>query len=272
MRVGLLAVVALALTAGCAGLGGGDSTTEEFTPAPVPEVSTTDEASNRVAPGLSPGGVSDVGSLARAHREALDGTAYTWRFEEASESTRENVTYPTGQSSVLRVESDRRYLYHTDSRSDVTGDGPRFFGNYTEFADGDARYVRYNGFETQGNWTYDRRSGQDATSSFAPRATDGIRLYLDLDNPVVIRTSESAPERYRIVGHPESIRGIGPVEEADVDAVVTADGFVRSLRAEFVAPDQQRRYRYQFEYTRVGTTTVEEPDWVDDQLNGTRSE
>lgn len=260
----LVGVVALALTAGCGDVLRDERTGSTFTPAPVPESGdaaapgTNDGA--QVVPGVGPEGVTDARTLADAHEAAVAGRSYRWRYRQSSETLRPNRTVPIDRSRQLVVESERRYRYSTDSRSVDVHESRSYFGNFTEYADGDRRYQRYVGGE---GWTYDVAPATDVTQRYGGEATEAVLRFLDVDAAIVSPRPES--ETYRLVGVTDAVTGIGAVERYRVRAVVTRAGFVRSLNATFVAPERQRRYSFEFAYTGVGTTEVTAPPWATDR-------
>lgn len=258
----LVGVVALALTAGCAGAFGGEATDEPVTPAPVPDPADAGEETARVAPGVGSDGVTDVVRLARAHQAAVSGTAYVWRYRRYSEPIPANRSVPIERSRELRVESERRYRYHTDSRSTDLHNGRQYFGNFTEYADGERRYRRYVGAAGDGNWTYETEGPAEVSDRYVGEATNAIVRLLAVDAARVSRRDDGT---YRVLGVTDAVAGIGPVREYRVRAVVTRAGFVRSVNATFVAPGHQRRYSFVFTYSQVGTTTVEAPSWASDR-------
>lgn len=260
----LVGVVVLALTAGCGDVLRGEGTGDAFTPAPVPESGdatapgTDDRA--QILPGVGPDGVTDATRLADAHEAAVAERSYRWRYRQLSERLRPNRTVPIDRSREFVVESERRYRYSTDSRSVDVHESRSYFGHFTEYADGDRRYQRYAGGE---GWTHDVAPATDVTQRYGGEATEAILRFLDVAAATVSPRAES--ETYRIVGATDQVTGIGAVEQYRVRAVVTRAGFVRSLNATFVAPELQRRYAFEFAYTRVGTAEVTAPPWATDR-------
>lgn len=264
MDLRLVGVALLALTAGCGTIVGPDRTADTFTPAPVPETTPAGGDADGVAPGVGTDGVSDVNRLANAHEDAIEGTAYVWHHDESSETTRENLTVPITRSQELRVENERRYRYHTDSRSFDSKGRPRFFGNFSEFSDGETRYQRYTSREVGRSWEYKRTDAVDVTFRYGGEATAAIRQFLDVESATVVRAETDDERLFRVAGTTESVSGFGEVRDYEVRALVSETGFVRSLTVTFFAPDRHRRYSYEFSYTRIGIATVEPPDWIAD--------
>jgi len=257
----LVGLVALALTAGCGDVLGGDRTEDAFTPAPVPESGDVTEAGTEdrthPLPGVGPDGVTDVARLAEAHEAAVAERSYRWHYRQSSETLRPNRTVPIDRARTLLVENERRYWYSTDSRSVDVHESRSYFGNFTEYADGDRRYQRYVGGQ---GWTHDVAPSTDVTQRYGGEATEAVLRFLDVDAATVSARAESGT--YRVVGVTDQVTGIGAVEEYRARAVVTRAGFVRSLNATFVAPERQRRYAFEFAYTRVGTAAVTAPRWA----------
>lgn len=260
-----MAVVVLAATAGCNGLVGGEpgASTETITPAPVPEVGPgPGDAAGGLAPGLATGGVTDVATLAGAHRSAIRGRSYAWRANQTTRGV-EGVAFRTDVDESLVVESEERYRYRTNSRSVRTGGDWHFALNYVEYGDGRAQYRRYVPADGNGTRRYERQRFVPPTDRWATRATEPLHRYLPLDAVTVRRTRIDGDRYYRLTGNRSSVGRFDDVRDFEARAFVAPSGFVRSLNVTFRARNGTVRRSYSFRYERLGTAPVAEPDWVE---------
>jgi hypothetical protein len=290
----LAAVVLLALVAGCGALfadGGGESTpAETVTPAPVPEVTPTPERWP-VAPGLTGSGVADVDVLVAAHLDAVANRSYTWRehrgaavvFDGTGNTTAldggagtdtgltdgaanaRNTSVVLSLSTFARVASPTEYLAWASShRLSVDGE-TRPVANYTEYSGGAARYVRYR-FSGGPQPNYDQLGVVDAGDSevIGQAAADAIRRYLPAENATVAETLDDGELAYEVHAYRDDIPGVGSIHDYAARAVVSPDGFVRSLNVSYVAVSAgiTRQVHYRFAYTRINETSADEPSWV----------
>ena len=276
-RAAALAVVALVVLAGCGsfvgggsggnGAGGGGapgSANGTITAAPVPEVTPTPDPWP-VAPGISADGVVDVNALIDAHRAAIGNTSYEFTEWRGSASP-PNETVPMFRQTRATVAGSSRYLVWTSSEMIRLDGAVTHVANYTEYVDPDARRVRY------------RLAGQ-SESAFAEqyvvaaayndlvgeRATVSILRYLTAENTEVARTTVDGRRYYAVTGFERS-----PTADSrrnlSVRALVSPEGFVRSLNVSYVTMGvgELRRFRYRFAYEDVGETTLDPPPWVAD--------
>lgn len=263
----VLLVAALALTAGCGSLVAGDETPtagETVTPAPVPTVTETPERWG-IAPGLAGGGVADVDALVRAHLAATANRSYVWR-EYRGFGSADAETVRTSTVTVARVESSSVYTLRT-GRWQVRIEGELSnVANYSEYADGTVRRARYR---LLGRSEPTARALPPTSARSHPyvggAATTAIRRYLDVDNATVSEILVDGDRHYRVVSHPEAVRVPGETRNATVTAVVSPDGFVRSLEVSYLATSAgtPRRVTYGFAYELVDETNVDPPDWYE---------
>ncbi|WP_436925897.1 hypothetical protein [Halosimplex amylolyticum] len=265
MRWRLLVALAVVLTAGCGSLFGQQSpgpATDTLTPAPVPEVTPTPERWG-IAPGLSGNSVADVDALVTAHRAATAGRSYVWR-ERRGTTTRSNGTVPLFDRTVAKVESATVYRVWTGDERVRLRTGLTNVANYTEYADGTDRIVRYR-YVGWRDFEHQRRHPIDATAHrhIGVSATQAIERYLAVESARVAAVGVDDRRHYEIVGR-NWTRPVGDrVTNYTVTAVVSTDGFVRSLDVSYTVHSlgHPRRVRYAFAYERVGNTTVDPPVW-----------
>lgn len=280
-RLGTVAVCGLLALAGCSAVpsGGSDAATGTLTPAPVPEPADTPE---RLAPGLTSGGVTDPLALANAHGRAL-GDGY--RFH-----SNWTVRYRNGSRYAL---ADQRAAVAPDGftvRVTVAGRpgfltaGPRLtahlWSNGTVLVGrterGDAVDYRY-----LGPGAYDGGTGF-YTSLRRPKPwRDHYALFGAVETRVVATQPREGPDRYTVVGtrlrDPATFGAATDVRDpanVSLRAVVDERGVVRSLRLSYEGrlPTGERvRVSRSIRYTDVGAVrAVDRPPWFDAAVNESR--
>lgn len=269
------AVALLAVTAGCAGFGGQSTTTSESTGTTAAPATTTTEPTQSqpviAAPGFNSGRLVDPLALADAHAGWLAGTS----FEKSDERTTRSDGNTTHWATTLRVENESRWL------AAQTFDGVAVLdstsGSVTQYADGDTVYFRIE--RTDGNVSYGHRVdvGGEESSPDSPRvfesrhARDYVYAVFTTASwtTIVDQTSGDGQTVYRVLGNASGdtqFRG-DPVSNFTVDASVTGDGFVQRMA---VAYDQNgTAVSRTVEFSGVGETTVEQPEWFDTAVNQT---
>jgi len=287
MRWRWLLVCALVALAGCGAVFGTDAVTtpETLTPAPIPE--TTEAATATpdrgfLAPGLTRTGVADVDALVAAHRRATANRSFVWVerrgrvFDDSSTVATASVTLRN--RTVARVESPTVYRVWTRQNSVRLGTDAVDVADYSAYADGRARHVRY---------IRDARSGDSDSSAGGPdhryrtldavsvhesdhvdgAATGAIRNFLAVENATVSVARVDGRTYYRVRSRQPPLTASRQIRNYTVTATVSSDGFVRSLDVSFVwvtsAPP--RKVRYAFAYDDVGETTVDPPVWYREQ-------
>jgi hypothetical protein len=272
--VATLAVVALVVLAGCGsfagGGGGGDGESGAdgnsapgnadgtVTAAPVPEVTPTPDPWP-VAPGLSAQGVVNVDALVAAHLRAVRGQSYVWR-EWRGRSP--NETVPLELRQRARVESENTYG-HWSVRT--VGSRVPMEANYSQYVVDGAGYAEVPSYGL--DRTVRRPvEATGATERIGTEAAVAIGLYLNRSpaRTTVSETTVDGRRYYRVVSEGGPIVAVANPSNVTVTALVSAEGFVRSLsvryrRDEF---DGTGWVRYEFAYENVGETTVDPPDWV----------
>lgn len=298
MRWRVLAVATLFVLAGCGSVfagsdASGDAGDEEaFTPAPVPEVTPTPERWP-VAPGLSGAGVVDVDVLVRNHLDAIEGQSYVWRewqgieraprdrpgADDAGASGDETVTDDaaaatdtarnrTGPSLVrrVRVAGENRYVYWAESELVYLDGGTWYRYNYTEYVLDGVGYTRLPSADPDLDGPVRFRAAT-ATERAGSMAGWAVGQYLDRSpaRTSVARTRHDDRLFYRVEARGVDLTGVAGDGNFTVTALVSPDGFVRSLTVRHppTARDPDGWVRYRFRYDRVGDTRVDLPRWVD---------
>jgi hypothetical protein len=197
-------------------------------------------ATETVAPGVTGAGVTDPAALAAAHADALDGRAHGWqavyreyepeRVGAPAELQGESVG-PTG----LRRETVR-FDRATGIRTELDGAGALRSTRAPFVRPGDGRTPT----GAYGSRLREAAPGDDRAAlrvvRGAARAGLYVASYLDgRESRIVGRTRQRGPETsetlysLRISGHDATA-----VRAYRAEAVVSATGFVRELRAEFL--------------------------------------
>lgn len=271
----LLAVLALVVLAGCGGAPAPTTPEATVTPAPLP----TDDG-DELAPGLTGDGVTEPGTLARAHVARLADRSYTLAVNRT-------VRYPNGTLRErlglnLSLGANRSYLVHTGT------EGPRapvflgipparaaFWSNGSAYTrrltrDGTTTYTSFRPTDGAGTWQYWARTVPYGGRGGNPRGFL-TRAFSAVPTRTTARVSDGGTAAYRVVGDGATERielDVNDPREVDLRATVTAAGLVRSLSLSYVGTVEgervvvERSYRYE----RVGNTTVERPGWVDRAL------
>ena len=270
MRWRVLVALAVVLTAGCGSLFAasddtGTAATDTLTPAPVPAETPTPERWD-LAPGLTSTGVVDLEALVAAHRAATANRSYVWR-EFRGTSAHVNGSIPIQDRTVAEVESRSRYHLRSGDQRVRLRSGLTNVANYSEYADGTVRTIR---FRFVGRTSYERRHTHPTDPNdhrlVGASATSAIRQYLALSNVTVSAVRLDDRPYYLVVGRNWPAFTGETVHNGTITAIVSPDGFVRSLEAVYTVRSvgQPRRVRYGFTYEQVDNTTVEPPDWYRD--------
>lgn len=266
MRVGVLApLVVLIVLAGCSAFGGGQAT-PTVTPADVPPEPTPENASQHsVAPGISPGNLTDVDHLADRHVDAIANASYAW-----NETQREYR--PGGDGERVAVES-RTHVERNETafhrRTEYFGASPSRSGQYTyrlaEYGDGHVAYTMWLS-SREGEPEFRRPDETALAPDHNLTVAESIRTYLDLEDVTVSRVDVGQRDHVLVSGTLEEHASYGPVEEYRARAIVREDGFVRRLTANFTVTvdDRPIPVEYRFAYSDIGTAEVTPPDWLDE--------
>jgi hypothetical protein len=298
-------VAALVALAGCSGDGGNGTTDPADTDAPTDDLETTaddgmettdddgmettdddgvettdddgvettddDGMETTTEDDSSDGGDGDA--LFNAHTEALRN-AGSFTAEGALESTT-----PQGNTSatilVLLNMGDEVGYQEVNISSD------QFSLSLATFTRGDETFQRTTGFgEPQYSYETEPYSGNVQPVNFSSSNTDSL-----FSGDTDISWSESGSStvdgvsttRYTAsgtddVGDADAIVGanVSSVEELELNAYVDGDGVIRRLTIDFAGENQNGERITQsltYDITDVGSTTVPEPDWLDEARN-----
>jgi hypothetical protein len=229
---------------------------------PVAAVGDTGSRRNGPPPGVAATGITDIDALAAAHDSTLDGRSHTiWLNRYRPRGLDPNRTRIHVDVDIAAEEG--RYLI---SKSEiVAGNRTRRGAVYRE--DGVIHSADWNA--TAGR--YHRIHRLDSRNVLAPMPYELrrrlVERYLstpgtDLEGTV----DQGGATLYRVVGQGTPRRSsLGDVKNYSVSALVDRRGVVRQMTVEYrnVLPDRSYRTRIEISYGRIGTTSVERPDWYD---------
>lgn len=278
-RAGTLLLAGLLVVAGCSGfpgVGQGDGSDEQLTPAPVPEVTPTD------APGrLTATEATDAAELARAHAARLANTS----FELVSNrtATDRTGTIVSRLDIRLRTGSSPR-VYRAWITTSGPG-GPVFLGRppaSASFWSNGETYIRrltrenrtvYNEFVPPFGYAGTRDYWLEVVALDGTPRNDITEAFGSFRTRVTDRTTVDGTTIYRIVGTNVRSQGfvddnedIRAVRNATLTARVTERGLVRAYQITYTGTlpdgtvvDVVRRIHYR----GVGNTTVSRPSWYE---------
>lgn len=251
-RLAPLALVAVLVLAGCGGVVG-DGTPDPVTPAPVP---TTEQP---VAPGIT-GDAIDVDQVVERHERALAETTYTTveRLRAAvgggASVAIRNLSIqsaPDGALRYVRQEPPVEGNVTQINRSQIWSDGNRTVYRFTNTAG--QTYTEDSAYPASLDAARSARIEailEDVSVTSAVRRTDGsVELSGRLTNASAVPTTRNFQHH----------------ANGSVSAQVSEDGVVRrlALRYDAVYRGDRVPVRYVVGVEKVGSTTVERPQWVD---------
>lgn len=251
----LLALVLLAMLAGCGGLsttdGGGGETT--LSPAPVPDdgpVALEGVMSDRI----------DAATLVENHEATLENTSYT-AIETLRMGPAENATFE--RRTVMTV-AEGGAPFRVDE--EVDGPASRVSSLSTDvYWDGEHAYFRqpWGGGESV---TYDRRNNPSDTLEIEGRLTDVLSTVSvssvergSGDATIVSGSLENAtvlPQR----------DGLSEAHNVTMTMRIESNGIITRMAIGYDAEDYydgRQRVRYTYRVTDIGSTEVEPPAWLE---------
>jgi hypothetical protein len=216
-------------------------------PPPGDGTVTDSPTAQLLAPGLTHDGVISAEALARAHATRVDGRSYVWRvtYTERPDDTtvRARTVHRVRNASVHRVDVETTGALATDPGSLV----PR-----PAYADGDLRYVLSRGRIVQ------RPLGsRDHYAGHAERVLS--RLLRGTDTAIVDVRERGGTVRYLV-----SLSGSSEPDRKRyrATAVVTSEGVVPLVEAEWVDRASNVTVSVRMTYDFVDDPTVTRPDWM----------
>jgi len=254
-------VVALVVLAGCGAVpfGGESPATPSETLTPVPVPATTDQ-SRTATPLDSPPGVDgariDVARLRGAHESVLTWDSYTWALDyDVREQSQSEPVFDEGFQRRVFVDRDRFLVEQVEDGRSLEQ------SLFVNDSGGYLRIVQDN--ETERNAIRDPGDLGDYElgGQLIERFLTGI-------SPNVTRIQRDGQTYYRLYDEsdvpPTLERLATDIHDYRVTAYVTPDGFVRSMvvRYERTWDSGGEAVSIRFDYSAVGETSVESPEWV----------
>lgn len=270
-RLALVAIVALALLAGCSFQADSTASESELTPAEVPTVGNeTPPSPTLELPDSYRGDASSASDLASDHGEALANRTYRVRESLVWTSTGAEEQNVRTERNGTTWYHDRRVVSHERTRIQEFLQEPiqRRVTNTSTFRIDDDRLVRT---ETNGSVSYnvvpaDTLSGRvhDNTS----RAVDQL-LRLQSASTEPIRWDNETHILITGEGSDHSVFGL--VHNYSARAVVRPDGLVRRLTVfyEKSGLGRHRTYEYSLAIDVDVPDRIERPEWTETALNRT---
>lgn len=267
MNPRLVLVVVLALSAGCSTLNPAGERATTVTPAPVPDATDTTTATSPLPPGVTGARIVDLDRLPLAHMEAVNGTAYTWESNYTRVRFFDDRLFVGDVRKAATVENQSHYTYWTNRKEAPREAQFSYLGEYELYADTSGRYTR---LMQGGEFEYERLPTRPARKQIGQHAGSAITEYLQTENVSVAETRVAGQRYYEIVGTDYAFRTGYDIRNYTARALVSPDGFVRSLSVDYnqTRDGERERVTYTFEYSQVGTATVEKPAWVEDNWIG----
>lgn len=275
-RVGVIAVAALALLAGCSlpSDSGGAASTATLTPVPVstdggraPAVTPTPDA---LVPGLTTSSVRDPFALAFVHRRALANRSFRRVTDERIVGV--NGTLWREQTTTRAAAARDRFHYRKDAQSAPAYPVSALRPDLQIYYDGRRSLFRGT---IDGEVTYAAVGG--TASGVLDDVTEHDRLIVLYDT-FRFRVRER-PSGYQLVGtrprDPSVVHTPPLVEDPRNTTLVvrlTADGRVAFYRLAFDGTfhDQRVRVIRTVAFRGVGETTVKRPQWYETAMNATK--
>lgn len=254
MRWRVLAVVALAMLAGCGGFstGSDDGAVSTVTPAPVPD------AGLPAAEGVEVDGI-DPAVIVENHNSALEDRSYTIT-ERIRIGSSANVSYRQRTTAYVAPAAD---TVHIDT--EITTVGPGFDSRETD--------VWWNGERTLYRYTF---PGEEHAYYHVDQRPSGHLHYDgrldDVLGAVEVVSVENGPGESSVVsGYLNDTRVVprnrhlSKIENASVSMRIGEDGVVSKLAIGYTAShdDERERVRYTIRFSSVGSTSAEPPAWAE---------
>jgi len=220
-------------------------------------------------PGLSTDNVTDANALVRAHTDALQSQSFTVR----------STTTMYSANGSFRVVSNR--TWHVDPGEPIRG---RVVSSRRAVGDAPARYTGPTRVAAwrNGTTTY-RRADRNGTPTYqrVPLFDSRVKLSSALQRNDLYRLSTrrnatvEAVERdgrrlYRVTA---ALNDTAVASNASMTLLVDANGVVRTLKTEQTVQFRagKREISTTAHVTRVGSTTVERPDWYGAAVEATEN-
>lgn len=258
--------VHLAVTEQAGGPPAGQSPATTPTPTPVP---TTETPPEQLAPGLTWDGVVDPWNLSHAHANALLDTSFSTSAVIVRWSSDDR--YATQATSHVRVAAGGSPMHFARN---VTGDDPgpnQVAADVEVWREGDVSYVKTTSNDAT---NYHRTTPSRDLYSGPVTAWDAIySLFAGVNTTTVERVERDGTTLYRVVStsQPESDRFGRSRSNYSLSALVDSSGLVHRYRvsSDVHEDDRTLHLSWTWRLSAVGSTTVEQPPWVEEAKNAT---
>ncbi|WP_436931368.1 hypothetical protein [Halosimplex halobium] len=271
----LVATALLVVLAGCSALAGGGEPTpaDTVTPAPVPELGSTDTPAPSTPrerlgafPAISAGGTVNASGLYAAHVDYLSSHSYTLSWERRT----------AGGDGVITREYDRRIAVGADGRFLVRNEdgGTNLTLTYGDREGAYRRVVSPNGTAVS---PVTMPVTGPAGQRYAEAVSFEVLMFVETGyDSVDVVTRDGRPYARIVSDHvppaiPETYSAYA-VHDFRATLWVAPEGYVRAVHYEFVLRNVDERIAVEWRYTydRVGETTVDRPGWVPDAATDRR--
>lgn len=254
-----LCVALLTVTAGC-GAFTGPTTTEGTATDGDPATTATTTGGPAFPTGFGPDGVVDALAALNGHTNVLVASSnFTFVFVSETRTPEET----TNASLVNRVDADRRVVLRTVERADAVA---------TQYVTGGTAFTRIDPRDDRAVQYRSSAEQMRPTATTARPLIAGLINGVDWTDPEQVSVDGEPAVRYRAaeLTNASAVLEVGndAVESFDATLVVAANGVVRqaSYTATYSRDGQQVTDRVRLRFEAVGSTTVEEPNWVDRQF------
>ncbi|QLH79741.1 hypothetical protein HZS55_21675 [Halosimplex rubrum] len=263
----LAAVALLVVLAGCSVFagGGGPTPAETVTPAPVPELGSTDTPAPATPrerlgafPAISADGDINVSRLHAAHIAYLSDHSYTLEWERRT----------AGGSGTITREYDRRIAVGADGTVLVrNADGGT--NTTVTYADRTGAYRRVEGPNGTGAVPTSVEFIDPVGQRYAETVSFEVLTFLNEGYDSVDVVTSGGRQYARVVSGnvppqiPETYSAYA-VHDFAATLWIAPEGYVRAVHYEFDLRNIDERIAVEWRYTydRVGETTVDRPEWV----------
>ena len=242
------------------------------TPTETPAVTTTDESPEReLAPGLTWDGVTDPSNLSSAHANQLRNTSYATALVETTWS--ENRSTHWHVDAHTRVGANGSPVSFAWNTSGVPpGAGPLTV-DVALWHNGTHSFTRY--VDQNGTADYRRSSPERDLLAGVPGRGSFVRsIFGSVNTTVVERIEDDGTTLYRVVSTSQpryASVSDRPRSNYSLSALVDSSGLVHRYHVAYDVHDdgQTLHVSRTWRLSAVGTTTVEQPPWVDEAKNAT---
>jgi len=259
----VMVALSLAVLVGLAGCAGtlSDGTGTETSDEQALESETATVSSFSYPEGAEPSGITSVDTLLDEHESALEGTSVTLVGNHSFGVAAGNQSDDADFSYEVAHDPDSDRTLTTIEQGN---------GNLTAYVDGDTQYYRTvseNGTE------YGTAAPDERVSDTGPESYTGRTLLRGIlgsgeynATDVVSRngTELVVYELEELTSTPDNTFDFGVVSSADATVYVDSDGIVHEATMEITTGEGLSfTYNSNVQFEDVGSTTVEEPAWVD---------